>query len=78
MTVFISVAAASTNLVVSFILLIVELHNRREIRRVSVTPKHIMEHPRLPGTSANLLLRNAFLEVLVFIGAIIIDHDGYG
>ena len=69
MTVFISVAAASTNLVVSFILLIVELHNRREIRR---------EHPRLPGTSANLLLRNAFLEVLVFIGAIIIDHDGYG
>ena len=35
MTVFISVAAASTNLVVSFILLIVELHNRREIRRVS-------------------------------------------
>lgn len=74
MTVFISVAAASTNLVVSFILLIVELHNRREIRRVS----RYMEHPRLPGTSANLLLRNAFLEVLVFIGAIIIDHDGYG
>ena len=78
MTVFISVAAASTNLVVSFILLIVELHNRREIRRVSRYAEAHYGNPRLPGTSANLLLRNAFLEVLVFIGAIIIDHDGYG
>ena len=51
MTVFISVAAASTNLVVSFILLIVELHNRRDIRRVS---RYAEAHYGTPSFARNV------------------------
>lgn len=78
MGVAIAVTTAATNLALSFILLIVELRNRRESEGCPITSKRMTEHPRSPGTSVNLLLRSTFLEVLVFIGAVIIDHDGYG
>ena len=78
MGVAIAVTTAATNLALSFILLIVELRNRREIRRVS---HHVEAHDGTPSFARNVrepTSEKHVLEVLVFIGAVIIDHDGYG